>query len=164
MASVGLALYTQLDISSTYTTSLLPAMLILSVGMGLIFVPLTLTAVANVRNEESGIASAILNTMQQIGGTLGLAVLATIAANATATRMPLAAAIGKQAQAAAAGAPGVTMPDPTALHDAAVAVTHGYTVAFSVGLVLFVVAFFMTVTLLNAPKQQADANPAVPVG
>jgi EmrB/QacA subfamily drug resistance transporter len=164
LASIGLLLYTRLDVDSTYASSLLPAMLVMSVGMGLIFVPLTLTAVSNVRNEESGIASAILNTMQQVGGTLGLAVLATIAVNATTARFPEAGAINAAKQAADAGVPGVTAPDPAALQRAAEAVTHGYTVAFGVGLVLFLVALVMTVTLVNAPKQQADAANPVHVG
>ena len=62
----------------SYWTSILPFVLMMSVGMGLIFVPLTLTAVHHVRAEDSGIGSGVLNTMQQIGGALGLATLSTV--------------------------------------------------------------------------------------
>ena len=51
----------------------------MSVGMGLVFVPLTLTAVHHLRDEDSGIGSGVLNTMQQVGGALGLALLSTLA-------------------------------------------------------------------------------------
>jgi hypothetical protein len=50
--------------------------------MGLIFVPITLTAVSGVANEDSGVGSAVLNTVQQIGGAIGLALLGTISTNA----------------------------------------------------------------------------------
>ncbi len=52
--------------------------------MGLVFVPLTLTAVSGVANEDSGVGSAVLNTMQQIGGAVGLAVLTTVSTTAIA--------------------------------------------------------------------------------
>jgi len=61
-----------------YWASILPFILLMSVGMGLVFVPLTLTAVHHVRAEDSGIGSGVLNTMQQVGGALGLAVLSTV--------------------------------------------------------------------------------------
>jgi EmrB/QacA subfamily drug resistance transporter len=61
-----------------YWTSILPFVIIMSVGMGMTFVPLTLTAVHHVRPEDSGIGSGVLNTMQQVGGALGLATLATV--------------------------------------------------------------------------------------
>jgi predicted MFS family arabinose efflux permease len=161
LAVIGLILYTRLEVTSSYASALLPAMLIMSVGMGLIFVPLTLLAVSNVRHEESGIASAILNTMQQVGGTLGLAALATVAANATAARFPDAIAVENALQHASPGVPG---PDPTMISRWADAVTHGYTVAFTVGAVLFIAALVMTITLINAPKQQPDAANPVHVG
>ncbi len=62
-----------------YWTSIMPWIVTMSVGMGLVFVPLTLTAVHHVRAEDSGIGSGVLNTMQQVGGALGLATLSTVA-------------------------------------------------------------------------------------
>lgn len=61
-----------------YWTSILPFILMMSIGMGLTFVPLTLTAVHHVRAQDSGIGSGVLNTMQQVGGALGLATLSTV--------------------------------------------------------------------------------------
>ena len=66
-------------VQGSYVTDLLPFILVMSFGMGIIFVPLTLTAVHGVRNEDSGIGSGVLNTMQQVGGALGLATLSTVA-------------------------------------------------------------------------------------
>ena len=68
-----------------YWTQLFPFIFLMAVGMGAVFVPLTLTAVHHVRAEDSGIGSGVLNTMQQIGGALGLAILGTVASHATTT-------------------------------------------------------------------------------
>ena len=62
-----------------YWTGLFPYIVLMAIGMGMVFVPLTLTAVHNVRTEDSGIGSGVLNTMQQVGGALGLAILSTVA-------------------------------------------------------------------------------------
>ncbi|RHW28000.1 MFS transporter [Nocardioides immobilis] len=62
-----------------YWTSLFPYIVLMAVGMGMVFVPLTLTAVHHVKAEDSGIGSGVLNTMQQVGGALGLAILSTVA-------------------------------------------------------------------------------------
>ncbi len=67
------------NVTGDYVTHLLPFILMMSVGMGLTFVPVTLTAVHHLRPQEAGIGSGVLNTMQQVGGALGLAVLATVA-------------------------------------------------------------------------------------
>jgi EmrB/QacA subfamily drug resistance transporter len=76
-----------------YWTSILPFILLMAVGMGLTFVPLTLTAVHHVRAEDSGIGSGVLNTMQQVGGALGLATLSTVSLHFTSGR---AAELGPQ--------------------------------------------------------------------
>ena len=61
-----------------YWASIFPFIILMSVGMGMVFVPLTLTAVHHLRAEDSGIGSGVLNTMQQVGGALGLAILGTV--------------------------------------------------------------------------------------
>ena len=76
--AVGLAWLTQTDIHSTYLGSILGPMLIFATGMGLQFVSLTLMALSNVPDRESGAASGLLNTMQQVGGSLGLSILVTV--------------------------------------------------------------------------------------
>ena len=65
--------------SVSYWTDVLPFIVVMALGMGAVFVPLTLTAVHRVRTEDSGIGSGVLNTMQQVGGALGLAGLSTVA-------------------------------------------------------------------------------------
>ncbi|WP_028472192.1 MFS transporter [Nocardioides alkalitolerans] len=69
-----------------YWGAVFPFLLLMSFGMGLVFVPLTLTAVHHVRAEDSGIGSGVLNTMQQVGGALGLAALSTVASHVASTR------------------------------------------------------------------------------
>jgi EmrB/QacA subfamily drug resistance transporter len=64
-----------------YWTQILPFVVLFAIGMGMVFVPLTLTAVHHVRAEDSGIGSGVLNTMQQVGGALGLAILSTVASH-----------------------------------------------------------------------------------
>ena len=72
-----------LGVHASYVSDLLPWIVVMSFGMGFVFVPLTLTAVHGVSEEDSGIGSGVLNAMQQIGGALGLATLSTVAVHAT---------------------------------------------------------------------------------
>lgn len=81
LAAVGMWGFSTLTVERTYAAGLLPWILVLSFGMGLAFVPMTLTAVAGVAKDDSGVGSAVLNTMQQVGGSLGLATLSTVFAN-----------------------------------------------------------------------------------
>ncbi|BEP13826.1 MFS transporter [Acidothermaceae bacterium B102] len=78
MATGGLAWLSQISVSSTYITGILGPMVIFALGMGFLFVPLTMLAVSKVSNEDSGAASSLLNVMQQVGGSLGLSVLVTV--------------------------------------------------------------------------------------
>ncbi|MFC9824297.1 MFS transporter [Streptomyces erythrochromogenes] len=77
-SAIGLAWLTQIDVHSTYLGSILGPMLFFALGMGLQFVSLTLMALSNVPDRESGAASGLLNTMQQVGGSLGLSILVTV--------------------------------------------------------------------------------------
>jgi len=79
LVAAGLLWLSRLDLQSTYWRDILGPTLLLSVGLGCTFVPLTLGATSGVARADMGIASALLNTSQQIGGTLGLAVLVTVA-------------------------------------------------------------------------------------
>lgn len=78
LAAAGLAWLTQTDVHSTYLGSILGPMLLFSAGMGMQFVSLTLMALSNVPDRESGAASGLLNSMQQVGGSLGLSILVTV--------------------------------------------------------------------------------------
>jgi EmrB/QacA subfamily drug resistance transporter len=89
MASIaaGLVWFAQVPTGGSYLSNLLGPMILAGVGLGLSFVPVTIAAVAGVRDRDAGLASGLINTSQQIGGALGLAVLATIANSRTANVM-----------------------------------------------------------------------------
>ncbi|MGW2563578.1 MFS transporter [Streptomyces sp. NPDC001514] len=78
LATTGLAWLSRIDVDSTYPGSILGPILVFSLGMGLQFVSLTLTALSNVAARESGAAAGLLSAHQQLGGSLGLAVLVTV--------------------------------------------------------------------------------------
>jgi EmrB/QacA subfamily drug resistance transporter len=107
LAAAGLFLLSRAEVGGTYVGTLLPGLLLMSIGMGLTFVPVTLIATTNVSAEDAGLASGLFNTSQQIGGALGLAVLATLAADKTASvagSMDRASAIVEGFQVAFLGA------------------------------------------------------------
>jgi hypothetical protein len=79
--AVGQGQHLGSDVS--YWTQILPFVCLMALGMGAVFVPLTLTAVHHVRAEDSGVGSGVLNTMQQVGGALGLAILSTVGSHFT---------------------------------------------------------------------------------
>jgi predicted MFS family arabinose efflux permease len=83
IAAIGFFLLQRISIASGYVDVLLPSLIVMSVGMGLTFVPVTLIATTTVRADDAGLASGLLNTSQQVGGSLGLAILATLAVHQT---------------------------------------------------------------------------------
>jgi EmrB/QacA subfamily drug resistance transporter len=83
MAIAGMLLFTRLQPDGDYVTDLLPGIILASIGMGLTFVPVTLIATSGIPGEDAGLASGLFNTSQQVGGALGLAILSTLAVNAT---------------------------------------------------------------------------------
>jgi EmrB/QacA subfamily drug resistance transporter len=83
LAVAGLLLFLRLTPDGTYLVDLLPGIMLMSVGMGLTFVPVTLIATSGVPAGDAGLASGLFNTSQQIGGALGLAILSTIATSKT---------------------------------------------------------------------------------
>jgi EmrB/QacA subfamily drug resistance transporter len=83
MASIGLALLTRLPVHGSYVGDLLTGLMPMSIGLGLTFVPITLLGTGGVETDDAGLASGLFNTAQQVGGSFGLAVLATLAANHT---------------------------------------------------------------------------------
>ena len=140
--AIGLFLLSRLGVDSGYTGILVP-LLIVSLGMGFSFVPLTLTAVSGVLPQEAGLASALLNTTQQVGGALGLAILSTIAINATrAKSIHLAALSGGHLSRTAVN----------------IATTHGYTTAFQVGSMIAVLGLAISATVIRAPKTLVAAH------
>jgi MFS family permease len=99
LVAAGLALYTRLPVHSSYLVDLLPGMLLLGVGAGLVFPSLATLAMSSATADDSGLASGLLNTTAQVGGALGLAVLATLAASQTQSLL----ASGESAQNALTG-------------------------------------------------------------
>jgi EmrB/QacA subfamily drug resistance transporter len=94
---IGLLLLTQLQVDGSYAADVLPALILTSLGMGAVFMPLTLVATTGLEDEDQGLASGLFNTSQQIGGALGLAILSTLAASKSS------AAGGPQAEALVEG-------------------------------------------------------------
>jgi EmrB/QacA subfamily drug resistance transporter len=136
------------DVQAGYVTDLLPFILLMAFGMGLTFVPLTLTAVHHLRAEDSGIGSGVLNTMQQVGGALGLSLLATLATQTITDR---------------SNDLGAAMADPIAQHQV---FTEGATDAFLLAAGLMVVASIVTWTFLKVKHQElaTDGPEVVPAG
>ncbi len=139
IAMGGMLLYTQLSLSGSYWGELFPAVMVTSIGMGLTFVPVTLLATTNVPHEDAGLASGLFNTSQQIAGALGLAVLSTIAASRTSSKLDAGAAKN-------------------------VATLSGYHLAFLIGALLLVAAIAVLATLLRKRDVAAiNTEDAVPI-
>ena len=134
MGVAGLLYFARLPVHGSYTTDLLPTIVIVSVGMGLTFVPCTLLATTNVAPSDAGLASGILNTSQQVGGALGLAILSTLAASRTSHLLNQ----------------GVT-----SVADKASAQTSGFHVAFAVGAAFL--AAGLVVLLLGIRKRHVES-------
>ena len=87
LAAIGLVVLTGVPVHGSYVSNLLVGLIPLSIGMGLTFVPVTLLGTSGVSNDDSGLASGLFNTSQQVGGSLGLAILATLAASQTSSAL-----------------------------------------------------------------------------
>lgn len=147
--------YGQLEAGATYVADLLPWIIVQALGMGLIFVPLTLTAVSRVDRRDSGVGSAVLNTVQQVGGAIGIAVLGTVFANGITEKMT-------ELAASAAGPP----PTPEQLEvGARIAQAFGTTETFGVAIWMMVAATLITLIGLSIKHEElaTDGIPGVPV-
>src|SRR4051812_2232932 len=128
-----------LPVHGSYLSDLLVGLLPMSLGMGLTFVPVTLLATAGVPPEDSGLASGLLNTSQQVGGALGLAVLSTLSASRTTSLL----------------ADGASRPE---------ALVGGWQVAFIGGAILLGSAALSLIVLLRRRHlADVDVDAAVPV-
>jgi EmrB/QacA subfamily drug resistance transporter len=88
LLGVGLVFFTQVSVDGTYIADLLPGFLFVGVGLGFSFVPVSIAALAGVAGREAGLASGLINTSQQIGGALGLAILTTVSTTRTEDLTP----------------------------------------------------------------------------
>ncbi|MFH8404722.1 MFS transporter [Streptomyces sp. NPDC018019] len=147
LAAAGLAWLTTLTAEPAYVSHVLPSEILVGLGMGLIFMPVMATATAGVAPQDSGVTSATVNTAQQIGGSIGTALLNTIATSASATY------IGSHLASAAREAGGRLTP---AMREGVVkdGVVHGFTVAIGWGAGIMLLAAVVAGVLVNgkAPK------------
>ncbi|MHA6763273.1 MFS transporter [Streptacidiphilus sp. PAMC 29251] len=132
VAAVGMLFLAQLKVDSSYAEVLLPGFLLLGLGMGSAFMPAMSLATYKVQPRDSGVASAMINTSQQIGGSIGTALLSTIAVNATTS-------FGKTH---GAGTPALL----------AQAQVHGYATAIWVAVGILVIAAGLAFSLINAGR------------
>ncbi|MDF6043001.1 MFS transporter [Streptomyces sp. JH14] len=139
-AAVGmLLLLTQLEIGSSYPALILPAQLLLGLGMGTAFMPAMSLATHGVEPRDSGVASAMVNTSQQVGGAIGTALLNTIAASAATAYATSHAALA------------ATDPELLKLQS----MVHGFTGAIWWAVGILVVAAAIAVTFINAGRPSA---------
>ena len=132
-AAIGLILLTRITPETSYVTHVLPSLLIMSSGMALVFIPLTSTSLHAVSNHDTGVASAMVNTSQQIGGSLGTALLNTISATAATNYAAAHTSLGKMVQ-------------PFAM-------THGFTTAFKFSAGLLTVGAIVLFLFINIGKE-----------
>jgi MFS family permease len=147
LATASMIWLTRLDLDSSYAVNILPAFVAMSVGMGLVFVPLSSLALSGVADHDAGVASAMVNTTQQVGGSLGTALLNAIFTTAVTGYI-----------ADHATSPG----DRLAQAHAAI---HGYNVAFTASAVLLAVATVVVIVMIrnNAGDRATTDAEAAPV-
>ena len=138
LSAVSFALFAELGVHSSYVTGVLPGLLIAGVGLGLVFAPATDIAIRGVSAADAGVASALVNATNQIGGSLGIALLSTL--SATAANHYLA----------------TRQPNPNVVAHAAV---HGYATAYWWAAAIFVVGAAIAGLLLHRPSEhEVDTN------
>ena len=140
MASLtaGLVYFTQVSVGGSYLADLLPGFLLIGLGLGFSFVPISIAALAGVADEEAGLASGLINTSQQIGGALGIALLSAIAT-------------GQAGDAVAAGTP------------VPVALTDGFQTAFWTGMGIAAAGIVATLVLVRREHLAAPAGELEPL-
>ena len=156
MVAGGTFWYSKLTEHSGYASHLLGPTLVSSFGLGLVFVPLALVILHNVAEQDSGVASSLLNTAQQVGGAIGLALLGTVAwtavANSVRTQVAAAAKAGQPL-------PKPGTPPPASIYDHALTVgfSRGFVVAAGIALLALLIAI---VTIRVSRQELAGAVPA----
>jgi EmrB/QacA subfamily drug resistance transporter len=134
----GVLYFTQVSVGGSYLADLLPGFLLIGLGLGFSFVPISIAALAGVHPAEAGLASGLINTSQQIGGALGIAALSTIATSRTSHAV----------------ASGSALPD---------ALVHGFNTAFLTGVGIAGVGIVAALTLIRRDEleQVTEVEPAL---
>jgi EmrB/QacA subfamily drug resistance transporter len=139
MLTGGLVYFTQVSVGGSYLGDLLPGFLLIGIGIGFSFVPISIAALAGVQPAEAGLASGLINTSQQIGGALGIAALSTIATSQTENAVASGSAL------------------PVALVD-------GFTAAFLAGAIIAALGIVAALTLIRRDELEQvpeEAEPAL---
>ncbi|MDP9303884.1 MAG: DHA2 family efflux MFS transporter permease subunit [Actinomycetota bacterium] len=134
----GLVYFTQVSVGGSYLADLLPGFLLIAVGLGFSFVPISIAALAGIQPAEAGLASGLINTSQQIGGALGIAALSTIATSRTSDAL----------------AGGATRPQ---------ALVDGFHGAFFAGVILAAIGIVAALTLIRRDELEQPVEEAEPV-
>ena len=143
MGALGMALLTRIGPDTGYGLGVLPSLIILGFGFGFVVPPAMNSATSGVDFKDAGVASAMVNTMQQVGGSIGVALLSAFAAQATRSYL---------------SAHAHALPHSETVKLAA---THGYTVAFAISAVIFVVAAVVCGALIRKHQPPAAHAPVV---
>jgi Na+/melibiose symporter-like transporter len=142
MAIIGMLMLTRISQDSSYWAYVFPSEVIMSVGLAAVFIPASSTALIGIGHHDAGVASATLNTSQQVGGSLGTALLNTVFAGATTAYLT----------------DHVTSPDDMS-RVLPLAFIHGYHVAFWWGAALYLVSFLIALFIINATVRDLPSDP-----
>jgi hypothetical protein len=147
LAAIGMALLTRLDLTSSYATAVLPGLFVTGLGLGLIMAPSIQTAVSGLTNQDATVGSALVTTMQQIGGSIGIAIFSTLAASSATSYVTDHAA-------------GATTPAAQAAVGAQAAI-EGYATVYLWSGVVFAVGAVLAAVLLRSGTIEPDGEPVL---
>jgi hypothetical protein len=140
MLTLGLLMFTQVSVDGSYWADLFPGFLVLGVAIPFAFVPITIAALAGTKPQEAGLASGLINTSQQIGGAVGIALLSTIAFSTSDDKIASGAAVP-------------------------VALTDGFVNAFWAGAVIAFAGVLVSIFMVRGrdlrPQEQPVAEPVL---
>jgi EmrB/QacA subfamily drug resistance transporter len=153
MVAGGMFWFSRLPEHAGYASDLLGPQIVSSLGLGLVFVPLSLVSLHNVAEQDSGVASSLLNTAQQVGGAIGLAVLGTVAWTTVADSLRT-----QLAHAGVAAKPGTT--PPASIYNQAL--TVGFSRAFEVAAGIGLLALLIAIATIRVSRQELSGAAAEP--
>jgi hypothetical protein len=143
--AAGLFVFAHIPVDGSYVRNLLPGFILLGLGAGMSFVASTIAATSGVPLRESGLASGLLNTSQQIGGSLGLAILTGVSASAARRYLQ-----------------GNSHPNLTAAQAIPAATVHGFNVAYYVGMGIALAASLVAFLVIDGKAHRRSATNAAP--
>lgn len=162
MASGGLLYLSTIQYDSGYVTHVMPAMIVMSLGLGMTFVSLASTALFNVQPQDTGAASAVLTTTQQVGGSFGTAIQNTIAVTATTSFLTAYGIAHHMSKSDVTTA--VQNHEHWAVVTSAQAYVHGYDTAFKFGALMLLIGAVTFFALVNVDRHHLGQHDTVAVG